>query len=355
MNRNTRLKIKNLFTKAALAPLLGIIFILDTISRLEIAAAVFYIVVILISARFLSQRGIWILSVICIGLTVLSFFLTRSGAPEAGLVNCVIALMALILTSYLVTRAQNAEDLAFKATQQLNRVARIKSLGELTASIAHEINQPLAAAGSSADACRNWLKKDPVEVERALIALERINREISRASDVITRIRSLAKNETPHKQAYDLNDIVEEAIALASHLIERHLIHLEWEKDEQPLLINADKVQMLQVITNIILNAIEAVRQKRPEERNILVVTDYYQHRVQLSVIDSGCGMSDQQITQIFDAFWTTREGGTGLGLTLCRAIVEAHRGIITVEHNPKGGAIFSISLPENKINRSEP
>lgn len=348
-------RVKNLLPKIALAPFLGAIFILDTISRLEIAAAVFYIVVILISARFLTQRGIWVLSTICFILTVLSFFLTRSGAVEAGFINCIIALMALILTSYLVTRAQTAEGAALKATQQLNRVARIKSLGELTASIAHEINQPLAAASSSADACRNWLNKEPVEVERALAALERINREISRASDVITRIRSLAKNELPHKQPYDLNDIVEEALSLASHLIARHSIHLEWQKDEQPLMINADKVQMLQVITNIILNAIEAVRQKKPQQRDIIVVTLYNQHRIHLSVMDSGCGLSDQQMKQIFDAFWTTREGGTGLGLTLCRAIVEAHRGIINVEHNPKGGAIFNISLPENKIIRSEP
>ncbi|WP_245256528.1 sensor histidine kinase [Bartonella tamiae] len=322
------------------------IFIFDTVSRLEIAAAVFYIIVILIGARYFVARGIILLSVVCTVLTISSFLLTKDGAYKEGLINTIIALMALYLTSYIVIRAQMSEKRAMNATEQMTRMARIQSLGELTASIAHEINQPLAATTASADACRNWLVRDKPDIGRAVQALERISKEAHRASEVIERVRRLSKNEITKKEIVDFNEIVAETIALSKALIEHNDIELHWNRCESKLLIDADRVQIMQVIGNLFLNAIEALNIRHAADRFITVKTFILDNRANLRMTDTGIGISDDDLKHIFDAFWTKREGGTGLGLTLCRAIVEAHKGVITARTNPHGGAIFEISLP---------
>jgi len=324
------------------------IFIFDTLSKLEIAAAVFYIVVILIGSRGFSRSGIVALSSICFALTVISFFATKTDDLQTGLANTLIALMALALTTYIVIWAKTAEQNAISAIERLNRVARIQSLGELIASIGHEINQPLAAATVSADACRNWLYRDRPDIERAKAALERVTRETSRAAAVIERIRSLSKNEAPNKELFDLNTIVAETLELSAQQIDAIGIHLEWDRADHPLIIEADHVQMMQVTSNLILNAIAAVKTQEPTNRFISVTTRRDgNHKVCLIITDTGCGIAENDLAHIFDAFWTKREGGTGLGLTLVRAIVEAHKGIIEARHNPHGGASFKVLLPE--------
>lgn len=344
--RNIQLKLHIIIKSVILIFILTTIFIFDTLSRLEIAAAVFYIAVILIGARFTSAKGVIALCSICTLLTVVSFFLTTKGLFEAGLINCIIALTALYLTTYIILRTQVAEKNAINATYQMTRIARIQSLGELTASIAHEINQPLAATTASADACRNWLMRDKPDINRAIQALERIRRETRRASEVVERVRRLSKNEITQKEICDLNDIVSDTLALSNALIEHHDIELTWNRYDSPLMIHVDKVQMMQVIGNLFLNAIEALQPQSITERFITIKTFTMNAQACFRMTDTGVGLSEDDIKHIFDAFWTKRDGGTGLGLTLCRAIVEAHKGIIIVRQNPHGGAIFEIRLP---------
>lgn len=326
--------------------ILATIFIFDTLSSLEIAAAVFYIAVILVGAHSTSAKGIIILCITCTLLTVTSFLLTEKGMFEAGLINCIIALVALYLTTYIALRTQIAEKNAINATHQVTRMARIQSLGELTASIAHEINQPLAATTASADACRNWLVRDKPDIDRAIQALERIRREARRASEVIERIRRLSKNEITQKEICDFNEIVSETLTLSNALIEHHDIELTWNRHNAPLIVNADRVQIVQVIGNLLLNAIEALQPRSITERFITVKTFAQNDQAYFRVTDTGIGLSEDDMKHIFDAFWTKRDGGTGLGLTLCRAIVEAHKGIAVVRANPHGGTIFEIILP---------
>lgn len=354
MARATRtLRTRNLTTKAfafrfILLIVITAIFIFDTLSKLEIAAAVFYIVVILIGSRGFSRLGVIALSSICFALTVISFFATKTGDLQTGLANTLIALMALVSTTYIVVWAKTAEQNAIRALERLNRVARIQSLGELIASIGHEINQPLAAATVSADACRNWLFRDPPDIDRAKAALERVTRETSRAAAVIERIRSLSKNEAPYKEFFDLNTIVAETLEISAQQIDTIGIHLEWNKADQPLIIEADRVQLMQVTSNLVLNAISAVKTQKSTNRFISVTTRRDEnHKVCLIITDTGCGIAESDLAHIFDAFWTKREGGTGLGLTLVRAIVEAHKGIIEARHNPHGGASFKVVFPE--------
>lgn len=348
--RKKQLNNRVLIKKLMLVIILAAIFILDTLSELEIAAAVFYVVVILLAVRYLpSPRAVILLTGVCVVLTIASFFLTRSGAFEAGLINCIISLMALILTTYIALRMQEAEKQANQANAQLTRVARIQSLGELTATIAHEINQPLAAAVASADACRNWLLRDTPDLERAKKALERIQCETKRASDVVTRIRSISKNEAPNKQVIDLNVIVGEILALSTTLIDRNEIHFEWVKYPEPLSIKADKVQIMQVVSNLLLNAIDALKERPDDNRFMTLTTGHNDEQVILTLTDTGTGIKNKDLNHIFDAFWTTRKGGTGLGLTLCRAIIEAHEGILRAEHNPHGGTTMRITLPKTE------
>lgn len=246
-----------------------------------------------------------------------------------------------------------AEKRAYNATQQMTRMARIQSLGELTASIAHEINQPLAATLASAEACHNWLSREAPDTQKAIQALERIKRETCRVSEVIERIRRLSKNEVMKKEIVDFNNIVEETLALSKALIEHNDIELTWNRTIDPLIVEVDRIQMMQVLGNLILNAIDAFQASNKAERFITLKTFTLENKIYMRLTDTGAGLSNNDIKHIFNAFWTSRDGGTGLGLTLCRAIIEAHKGIITAKPNPHGGAVFEIALPNMKKHKA--
>ena len=233
---------------AAISTLLVAVFVADTITKFEIAIAVFYIVVILLAIGYMSTRGVILLAGLCVGLTGLSLVLSRHGSFEAGLMNCGISIAAIATTTYLVLKTVAAQASAFEAQAQMVRVARLTSLGALTASIAHEVNQPLAAIATSGGACRRWLNRDPPNIDKARQAIDRIVDDANRAGDVITRVRSLAKSEPPHREALNLNDTIGEAIAIAQNEMENNNIILHLGLAEDLPLVLADRVQILQVI-----------------------------------------------------------------------------------------------------------
>lgn len=337
---------KSWLQAAAIAALMAGIFIADTVTDLEIAAAVFYIAIILLAVGRFPRRNVIALAGLCILLTLASSTLTVGGAREAGIVNLAISTSAIGVTAWLALRVVAAEAAAHAARAQLVRLARVTSLGELTASIAHEVNQPLAGIASSANACLRWLGQDPPNLERARASAERALRDANRAGMVIQRVRSLARHEAPRRERVDLNAVVDEALQLARGELERNGIGLELALAEALPAVLADRVQLHQVIGNLLLNAIEAMACVPEAGRRIAIATAREEQSVILAVADSGIGFAAGAQERLFEAFWTTREGGTGIGLTISRAIVEAHGGRIWAVANAPSGAIFRVSLP---------
>ncbi len=332
---------------AAILFLLAAVFVADTITRFEIAIAVFYIVVILLAVGTMSTRGVILLAGLCVGLTGLSLLLTRHGSFEAGLMNCGISIAAIATTTFLVLKTMAAQASAFEAQAQMVRVARLTSLGALTASIAHEVNQPLAAIATSGDACRRWLTRDPPNIEKARQAIDRIVHDANRAGEVITRVRSLARSEPPRREALNLNEAIGEAIAIVQSEMENNSILLRLSLGEDLPGTLADRVQILQVIGNLLLNAIEAMHEAPSFKRELEIATFREDRdKIAFTVTDAGVGIKPAALDHLFEAFWTTKEGGMGIGLSISRSIVEAHGGQITVTSTPRMGATFRVSLP---------
>jgi signal transduction histidine kinase len=329
-----------------------IIFIIDTITELEIAIAVLYVVVILLSVGLLSIRGILLVSVVCALATVVSFVLTRWGDYQAGLINCGISLLANAATTYLSVVIQKTIASERQARRALAETARAASLGELGATIAHEINQPLGAIGANGGATRRWLSADPPNLDRAREAVAAIVVDASRAAEIVLRIRSLAGGQPTKREMLDLNRLVEDAAVLMREELQRQRITLKVELAEDLPAVSGDQLQLQQVLLNLLANAAEAISEGRAAVREIFVRTsrpdaDY----VVVAVQDTGIGIDAAKSTVIFDAFYSTKAGGMGLGLAICRTLIKANSGRIWSE--PSGrGATFKFALP---IERRQP
>ncbi|OYX74036.1 MAG: two-component sensor histidine kinase [Caulobacter sp. 32-67-35] len=323
------------------------IFILDTLTNLEIAAAVFYIIVILLAVGRLKRPNVIVLATACSALTLLSAFLTAEGSREAGLINMGISVSAIVITTYLALKMVAAEAAVHEARAQMVRIARVTSLGELTTSIAHEVNQPLTGVVTSGNACLRWLSQSPPNIDNARRSVERIIGDANRASEIIQRVRSLARSEAPKREPIDVNESVAEAIALTRSEIERSGIALRLNLADALPPVGADGIQFQQVIGNLLLNAIEAMSEVPQSRRSLEIVSTIDSAgMVTVSVADSGPGLLGTAQDHLFEAFWTTKERGTGIGLTISRSIVEAHGGRIWPSENVPAGAIFHVSLP---------
>ena len=322
------------------------VFVLDTVTDLEIATAVFYIVVILIAIGMFRRRGVILLSILCIILTLCSAVLTRSGSYEAGLINSGISVAAIAITTWLALRMIAAESAAHEARAQLIRIARVNSLGELAASIAHEVNQPLAAIATSGDACLRWLAAEPPNLDRARLAVGRIVDDANRAGKVVARVREHMRGEIAQQREMSLNEVVIEAVALAQSEIDRNGIALRLDLAEDLSPILGDPIQLQQVLGNLILNAIEAMADLPASRRSLELRTWLDDATVRLSVKDTGSGAREDNLSLLFDAFWTTKNGGTGMGLAICRTIVEAHGGEIRASLPGPVGMEIEVSLP---------
>jgi len=335
------------FLPMVTAALAIVIFIADTVTDLEIAIAVFYVAVVLISVSFCHTRGVVLVSIGCIGLTVLSYFLTSNGSPHSGLANLAISLTAIGATAYLALKMASAEVAAHEARAHLFHIARITTLGELTASIAHEINQPLAAVVTSGSASLRWLGGQPPNLEKAAQAVERMVKEANRASDVIGRIRGLAKKVPPQRNRLDINEAVREVIILIRSDIEQNNITLRTQLSDGLPSVYGDRVQLQQVILNLILNAIEAMIKVGEQKRELLISSMKENSKnVLVAIHDTGVGLEQGKPEQLFDAFYTTKQEGMGMGLTISRSIIETHGGRLWVTPKVPRGAIFQFTLP---------
>ena len=338
---------RRLLALAALLLALGAIFAADTLTDYGVAAALFYTVVILFAVRLLTRTGMLLLAGACIALIVLSFRLSSAGAYRVGVINSAISIVVVAVTTSIALQMERAKAAAHAAQAQLLRLARARSLGSLTASIAHEVNQPLAAIVTSGNACQRWLGQQPPNLERAQAALQRILDDANRASDVIARIRSLSKGEAPRKRAFDLNAAVLDVLALSRGELERNAIAVRVELAPTLPPVLADRVQIQQVAVNLLLNAMEAMAQTSADARSLWVGTAQEDAgAVRLTVADAGVGLSAEAQARLFDAFWTTKPDGIGIGLSISRSIVEASGGRIWAAPRAPCGTVFGVCLP---------
>jgi PAS domain S-box-containing protein len=242
---------------------------------------------------------------------------------------------------------KRAEEALQLAQSVLAYTTRVMTMGELAASIAHEVNQPLGAMMTSAGSCTQWLSALPPDLEKAQRALERIINDGRRAGDVIKRIRTLMKKKSPRKSSLDVNDAIGEVIALTQHELRRNDIVLEAQLSEDLPPVQGDRVQLQQVLINLIVNAIEAMNEINERPRHLTIVSCTEGPDVlRIEVRDSGTGLDPEHATHLFEPFYTTKAEGIGIGLSISRSIVEAHGGQLSAGPNSPHGAVFRLSLP---------
>jgi C4-dicarboxylate-specific signal transduction histidine kinase len=244
-----------------------------------------------------------------------------------------------------VVRAQRVEASLRTVQAELAHVGRVTTLGQLAASIAHEVTQPIGSVRNNARAALNFLDRQNLGEVKAM--LECVVADADRAGDIVHRIRDHIKKAPPRKDRVDLNEAVNEVILLARSAITENGVSVQTFLTEEPLLVQADRVQVQQVVSNLILNAVEAMGSVEEGPRELLIKTEQHQpNGVLVAVRDSGPGIDPEHLERVFDAFYTTKSNGVGMGLSICRSIIEAHGGRLWADANEARGAVFQFTLP---------
>ena len=249
----------------------------------------------------------------------------------------------------LELRVEERTEALQKAQTELAHVTRVMTLGELTASIAHEVNQPLAAIVTNGNATLRWLGGATPNLSEARQAVERIIKDSYRASAVISRIRTLVKKTPPRNDLVNLNEVIVEVFALAQSEARRNRVSLKQQLENDLPLVRGDRVQLQQVILNLIVNGLEAIAKSKNSARELIVSSKQNEeNKVTIAVSDSGEGLDAANLDHVFDAFFTTKPDGMGMGLAISRTIIEAHGGRLWATSNSPRGAVFQFTLPVN-------
>jgi len=227
----------------------------------------------------------------------------------------------------------------------LAHVSRVTTMGELTASLAHEVNQPIAAAVIDANTCLRWLARDEPDLEEAREAASRMAKDVTRAADIISRIGLLFKKVSPPRELVDVNEVVREMIVLLRSEATRYSISVRTELASDLPQVMGDRVQLQQVLMNLLLNGMDAMKDV-DTTRELIINSIAQNEQVMVSVSDTGVGLPPQQAEQIFKAFFTTKPHGTGMGLRISRSIIESHGGRLWAANNSPRGASFCFTLP---------
>jgi C4-dicarboxylate-specific signal transduction histidine kinase len=245
-----------------------------------------------------------------------------------------------------IAERKRAEESYYEAQAELARVSRLSALGVLSASISHEVNQPLAAMVTNADACAMWLACEPPNLDEARAAVDSIARDGTRAGDIVRRIRAMFSKASPEMSRVQLNDVIGEVAMLMQTEISKNQVALNSELAADLPNTMADRVQLQQVIANLVLNAIEAMGHITVRERRLLIRTERLPGAVLVAVSDSGVGISPADKKRMFNAFYTTKQQGMGMGLSISRSIIDAHGGQLWATANGDFGATLQFSLP---------
>jgi signal transduction histidine kinase len=223
-------------------------------------------------------------------------------------------------------------------------------MGELSASIAHEIKQPLTAIISNTETSLYWLSKSNPDIEKIRAINQRIEHDANRAVDIIGRIRSLINKTISERGPLDINELISDVLELTGWELQKHQVSVKTQLSSSLPMILGDRIQLQQVILNLVLNGIEAMAPVKDRPRILSVKSAIFMESgIQLSFHDSGTGIDPASADRIFDSFFTTKQNGTGLGLSICRSIVEAHDGHISAAPGIPHGAVFQVSLPNGR------
>src|SRR5712671_2230837 len=256
--------------------------------------------------------------------------LVSAGLDQANLALAVAGITFIILAFASVAslfERKRAEEALRQAQADLARVNRVNTMAELTASLAHEVNQPISAAVTAADACLSWLAGDTPNLEEARAAAMGIAKEGKRAAEIITRIRLLFKKGTPQRELVDVNEVIREIIVLLRSEVARYSISVRTELAADLPQVMGDRVQLQQVMMNLISNSIDAMKDVDGTHELAIKSRRAKNEQLMVSVSDTGVGLPPQQANQIFDAFFTTKAHGTGMGLSISRSIIQSHSG----------------------------
>jgi C4-dicarboxylate-specific signal transduction histidine kinase len=359
-------------------------------ARPGIAALIYLFVIVLLAATdaFVPSIIVSFIAVLCLDY----FFIPPIFSLEVGNPVDIVALIAFLGTAWLITRLlllrrraeealeianselearvqqrtaelamandglraemlerQRAEEALQKSQAELAHITRVMTLGELMASLAHEVNQPLAAVLTNAQACLRWLALDPPRPDEARAAVERIVRDSNRASEVIQRIRALVKKTTPQMVALDINEVIREAISLERREMLTRQVSLRTELASALPTVLGDRIQLQQVVINLVMNAAEAMAPVTDRPRDMLIRSHQEDaNEVLVAVTDSGLGIDSANVDRLFNAFFTTKPTGMGMGLSICRSIIVAHGGKLWVSPNADHGATFQFTLPRS-------
>jgi PAS domain S-box-containing protein len=440
------------------------IFIADTLTSLQIAVAVLYVIVVLIAAELLSKRGVIAVGLLCIVLTLIAFFTSHGAMLESSaFARCLISLAAIAITTVLALKSQHAKDLLRQqvyllsqthdailvcdmkgvithwnqgannlygwskeralgktlcellntppqAMQQLlstghfegdlieqhqsgrqvvvasrwsvaldakgkaqsilisnndlteSRLAedklrvqqlaleqanRLSTLGQMSASLAHEINQPLASISMSAEASLRWMNRPEPDLPEINFCINAIVKEAHRAAEVVKRIRALSKKGSVTLVQLDLCGVIAESVLLVEKELQRHHVQYDLTLPKQSAWVAGDKIQLQQVLINLLVNAIQAMEQTAVPERRLQLNLKADQQSWLLAVADTGAGIAEADFPLLFDAFYSTKAEGMGMGLSICRSIAEAHHGLLWAEQKERPGAVFYLQLPQ--------
>jgi PAS domain S-box-containing protein len=245
-----------------------------------------------------------------------------------------------------ITERKLAEEALRQAQADLAHFSRVTTMGELTASLAHEVNQPIAAAITDANTCLRWLTRDQPDLEEAREAASRMAKDATRAADIISRIRLLFNKGTPQYELVDVNEVIREMIVLLRSEATRYSVSVRTELAADLPQVMGDRVQLQQVLMNLLLNGMDAMKDVDTTRELIINSQPAKNEQVVVSVSDTGVGLPPQQADQIFNAFFTTKPQGTGMGLRISRSIVESHGGRLWSVDNSPRGATFHLTLP---------
>jgi len=263
---------------------------------------------------------------------------------EADVIEALASVAPIIAQGVERKRTQ---DTLRETQRELAHLNRVMTVGELTTSIAHEINQPLAAILMNGNAALRWLALDPPNLEKVRDSAGLILRDGERATQIIARIRALLKKSPPSKTLLDVNEFVNEVVDLLQSEMVRNSVDSRVECANDLPRVPGDRIQLQQVLLNLIVNAVEAMMTVEDRQRRLLIVTDTFSETgVRVAVSDNGLGIDPQTANHLFDAFSTTKPGGMGMGLTISRSIIEAHGGHLWTQANDEFGATFQFTLP---------
>jgi len=229
---------------------------------------------------------------------------------------------------------------------ELAHINRVTTMGELAGSIAHEIKQPISAAHTNAQTCLRWLGRYQPDIEGAREAVSRIIQDVTRASEIISRIRALFKKGEPEREWVDVNEVIREMVSLMRSEAGRRAISIHTELTSELPNVRADKVQLQQVFMNLMLNGIDAINEGNVAGDLTIKSQRNPDGQVLISVSDTGIGLPPERADKVFDAFFTTKPQGTGMGLSISRSIIESHGGRLWATGNSERGATFQFTLP---------